>query len=179
MEKFIFVKAYVLASLKMWYKFSADQPRVPAGDPRGGEWVSQEGIGGRAAGGVFTVGINGRTYLGGQFLPESTEAAAEKEQTRLNKVAKEYINRKQEVAPYVWELPPTETSIPITRQLTGRVVWDFDNRKYDWEATSQAIRDSSLPSNAEELVRRFNSGERWMEMTQEQFDNIYKPKKKK
>ena len=43
MEKFIFVKAYVLASLKMWFalKYDPDQPRVPAGNETGGEWTSE------------------------------------------------------------------------------------------------------------------------------------------
>ena len=45
MEKFIFVKAYILASLKMWValKYDPDQPRVPAGNETGGEWTSEGG----------------------------------------------------------------------------------------------------------------------------------------
>ena len=40
---FIYVKAYILASLKMWFalKYDPDQPRVPGGSgERSGEWTS-------------------------------------------------------------------------------------------------------------------------------------------
>jgi hypothetical protein len=52
------------------------------------------------------IGANGKPYQKGQFIAE------QKEYQRTNKLKSKGL-KKVEVAPYVWEVPPNETSKSI------------------------------------------------------------------
>jgi hypothetical protein len=137
-------------------KFSATQPREPAGSPEGGQWVNQEEPGGRAQGGVTTIGINDNVYLGGQFLPKTE---LDKQNNERRKKRKKYMERKQEIAPYIWELPPSFDVDSIYKKLGGIV--PFRNGKfYPEELSQQTINDYRI-IDIFGLSAKYNSGERW------------------
>ena len=100
-------------------------------------------------------GKNGLFYNGGEFLP-STQLAP---MTGGKKNAK---TRKQEIAPYTWEVPPTEKHYSIYRQVAGVfAVRDGDKLKF---AASQQTLDyfKTTKEEAEKLIEMWNNGERWI-----------------
>lgn len=147
------------------------------------KFVPQEKPGGRAAGGVFTVGMNEETYRGGQFLPTT---ALKKMYTARKKVdqkyateEEKYLNTKQQVAPYKWEYPPNTNSKPISSHISGTTniptVMHGNEFAYDIDAarkitpnpvsTGNGYRQRT-PQEWEDVIQlaiRFNKGERWFE----------------
>lgn len=149
---------------------------APSGGGR--ERVQQSEGGGRASGGVITEGINQRDYLGGQFLPNSTEQNASQERARMEKRSKEYMQRKQEIAPFVYDTPPTPSSTSVYKEIAGVVPYEKPSDTFTIVGMSQnTIQYAGGIERIGPLVSLYNSGVRWTEMNQQKFDNIYKPKK--
>ncbi len=104
-------------------------------------------------------GINGEWYEGGQFLPSSPATVKGEFKT----VGEQYnATRKQEVAPYVWQVPPTAESRSIYRMVAG-VFGKIVKGKMTMVASDQTFRYYKMTrSHVQELCDRWNSGERWV-----------------
>lgn len=115
------------------------------------------------AGGEY--GLNGEWYEGGQFLPSSPETVK-----GAQKKVKRTGGRKQQVAAYVWEIPPTDTAKSIFAELGGTYV-ERDGDKFkrfepylkycastfkDWDETIKGWK-------LDELIKMYNEGEKWFE----------------
>ncbi len=104
--------------------------------------VQQEDKGGRAAGGVITVGINDKTYLGGQFLPNTPEQIAAQYGKKAAKNAMTWMERKQEVAPYEWEQPSTPLERAIFTVMSGQmrdVYFDRNTKQWKYDSRSRFV----------------------------------------
>ena len=144
------------------FAYDPNQPRDPKGSETGGEWVKQVTPGGRAAGGVKTIGINDAQYRGGQFLPSSEQGkfyrAREKQQ-------KEYLEKKQEVSPYKWEKPPAINQRTIFPQIAGIFKYDKESDTFIIDSISQATKEYLGKSYNKKIewIKLYNSGLRWYE----------------
>jgi len=102
------------------------------------------------------IGINGDTYAKGQFLPSSPLTV--KGEIKSNKVIG---TRKEEIAPYVWEVAPVGMTSIFTKigGIFGKVV----NGKFviNTNGNTLAYFKKSL-QEVEELANRWNNGERWI-----------------
>ena len=105
------------------------------------------------------VGINGSEYEGGQFLP-SSPLTVKGMQPQSHRRA----SRKQEIANYVWEVPPTAGHISIYRQIAGTAArWDWDNKCFEVVSSDEILAYLGMSrEQAQNLVNRWNAGERWM-----------------
>jgi len=146
--------------------------------------VHQDEPGGRAAGGVVTVGVNDREYMGGQFLPYSPEQWKAAYGRKAATAAKTYLEKKQEVAPYVWEKPGDPLDYPVWNYVNigrflGKASFDRATRqiKFDendpprlatMERGGKSIDDPAwrLPDNTwlttRQLIHAYNSGTMWL-----------------
>lgn len=111
-------------------------------------------------------GLNGEWYKGGQFLP-SSETTIKGMQNQASITAKP---RKQEVAPYLWVVSEKQAIWPSISNLvkfvgkttyskeTGKVgqveVVSFNHKAMGW--SDEGLREF------EQLVERWNQGERWL-----------------
>lgn len=87
------------------------------------------------------VGVNGEFYAGGQFLP-STEAPKGPAKGARKP-------GKQEVAPYVWELPPTPGARAIWGQINAWVTRDGNG----YVAFEPAFRNARLTPEQDARLR--------------------------
>lgn len=141
--------------------------------------VHQETPGGRAVGGVVTIGMNEETYAGGQFLPSTTlrkmAGAKRKVDTKYATEEERYLNTKQQTEPYVWEKPPSTDSRPISMILSSTTIPLLSGKKFGYDiekarktvpnpvATYSGYRQRT-PAEWEEMINlaiKFNNGERW------------------
>lgn len=103
-------------------------------------------------------GANGEFYKGGAFI--NTVAENPKGSTKSKKAT-----RKQEVAPYVWEVAP-EGMMSVYGQLAGfeLPIWEngklvgfvFNKNLCGMYATAEAI------ARREMLIAKYTQGERWV-----------------
>lgn len=107
-------------------------------------------------------GVNGAFYEGGQFLPSSpTTVKGEFSRTKATQQAKP---RKQEIAPYKWEVSE-QTS--IWAMVNGwckfhKTGYSKETGAQGWlEVVSGGYNGSHWEAN-QELADRWNNGERWM-----------------
>jgi len=115
------------------------------------------------------VGKNGEWYEGGQFLPSSE--TTEKGQNSRAKTAGQNKPRKQEIAPYKWELSDRQAIWP---KCGVGAYTRFIKTGYSKETGSQGYLETVEDTNfwletpveiqeqVRELVSRWNAGERWM-----------------
>ena len=107
-------------------------------------------------------GKNGEWYEGGQFLPssETTEKGA------FSKDQRQARPRKQEIAPYRWEISGKSAIWPKVE-----AVCKFHKTGYSKETGAQGwLEIVAIPSSwtqegieeVRELVKKWNSGERWI-----------------
>ncbi len=108
-----------------------------------------------------TIGLNGEFYEGGQFLPNSTNTI--KGEFSQAKAAKQAQPRKQEIAPYKWEISNLQ-SIWVT--VSGwckfhKTGYSKENgTEGQLEVVSGGYDGSHWEAN-QELATRWNNGERW------------------
>lgn len=106
------------------------------------------------------IGMNGQHYAGGQFLPHTTLP-------KQPPAVRRQGTRKQEVLPYRWELPPTETARSIFHMLAG--CWATLDRANMQLADTAPARFLAMHGEIvfgwhyRELIALFNQGERWFE----------------
>jgi hypothetical protein len=103
--------------------------------------------------------MNGESYKGGQFLP-NTENTVKGAQNGTKIKA----TRKQQVAPYVWEVPPAEGLRAIFRHA-GQTL------RYDWKTNTMQLNDvnwdwfdqygAGSRERAQASADKWNAGERW------------------
>ena len=108
-----------------------------------------------AKGGEF--GANGEWYEGGKFI--NTVPANKKREG-----SKPRGTGKQEIAPYVWEVPP-EGKRSLYRQFAGvfgKVVDGVAVLRTDAQMEQTCRYMGVTLSDASELVGRWNAGERWL-----------------
>ena len=104
-----------------------------------------------------TIGINGSSYDGGQFLPQSamTIKGAQKTSKTTRKA------RKVEIANYEWAYAPTADHISIWANIVGIfAISDGDRLVYSAKPETLAYYGRT-ESWARDLVERWNAGERW------------------
>jgi hypothetical protein len=102
------------------------------------------------------IGINGDTYKGGQFLPSSPDTI-KGAMGKADKKAKAYMSRKQEVAAYKWETPPTADSIAIYPTLGGIELFNRDTGTF-------SLNENFTGGNIEKRmvnIEAWNSGQMW------------------
>lgn len=109
-------------------------------------------------------GVNGEFYRGGQFLPSSPtmEKGAFKQSKRRKGTGK------QEIEPYVWEIPPTETAKPVNLAMFVAMPVREGREIVGYERYEPAIRGSLKDEmfmgwHIDELIEMYNSGQRWFE----------------
>lgn len=102
------------------------------------------------------VGMNGSFYQGGEFLP-STQLPP------MPKAAKQTGTGKQEIANYVWEVPPTPDHKSIFTRIAGKVAgWKVWNQELHFVGTENSLAYTGLSRDeAEDLIAIWNRGERW------------------
>lgn len=101
-------------------------------------------------------GMNGEQYLGGQFLPNTT---LPKQDPKARRTA----TRKQEIAPYVWDVPATPEARSIYTMIAGASAqWDVYKVSFKpfWPYLSQ--QDKATQERHTDLINRWNAGERWV-----------------
>ncbi len=105
-------------------------------------------------GGAF--GANGEWYEGGKFI--NTIAANEK---RAAKAAQK-ANRKQEIEPYVWAVPPVAGQMSLLRRFAGVFGNVRNNVAYvDCKEVTLAYYGVTL-AEVQEWVDAYNRGQRWI-----------------
>lgn len=104
-------------------------------------------------------GMNGERYEGGQFLPSTTLPKMTPKDTKRG-------TGKVEIAPYVWEVPPTPEYQSIYRQIAGIVA-----RWVEYQIRLEVIPEGNdkpfeyykiTREQAQALVDAWNRGERWV-----------------
>lgn len=106
------------------------------------------------------VGMNGEFYAGGTFLPNTQLP----KMTPQQKVAKKYLESKQEVEMNKWEYPPSEDVNSIYKRLSGGVPYNRENNKFIIGKMSQKTIDYMGGYDyLNKLVTAYNSGQRWIE----------------
>ena len=104
-------------------------------------------------------GKNGEWYEGGKFIANTDRA---KGQPKAN-------TRRQEVAPYKWEVSPTGYETPIWRKIDNYITLNNDvatlskdqiqrtANAYNWKMDVEKFAEELAP-----LVEKWNAGERWI-----------------
>lgn len=107
------------------------------------------------------IGMNGMRYEGGQFLPNTTLPKQASRKFRKGK--------KEEVAPYTWEVAPTETARPIYKLIAGSVAqWAVRGERLERYEPCISVRgETILGYTIDELIDGWNAGERWVEPREE------------
>lgn len=102
------------------------------------------------------VGINGYHYNGGEFLPSTQLPPKPQRQSKPG-------TGKQEIANYTWEVPPTPEHKSIFTRIAGKVAgWKVWNQELQFVGTENSLAYVGLTrEEAEDLINRWNSGERW------------------
>jgi hypothetical protein len=100
-------------------------------------------------------GTNGEFYEGGKFLPSTRRPKGQA-------VAKA-VTRKQEVAPYKWEVPPAAGLRSLFGMLSGSIAkYDHATGRLVYDAPDAYLAHVGLtPDEARALVGRWNAGDRW------------------
>lgn len=105
------------------------------------------------------VGINGERYEGGQFLPSSPETVKGAQGNGRKKATPK--PRKQEVAPYKWDFPPSAQARSIYSLITNFAT--LENGRFVFTASDQAIEYFNLDvAETMDLIEKYNSGQRWV-----------------
>jgi len=101
------------------------------------------------------IGANGELYKGGQFIAESDKT--------LKGSTKRKPPKKQEIAPYKWEVAPEEGLQSIFTQITYYCKW-ADGYDSTFEVIPGIVKSNNADlEQIQDLVNRWNNGERWYE----------------
>jgi hypothetical protein len=99
------------------------------------------------------IGANGDWYEGGKFIATTDHAK--------NRKRKKISTGRQEVAPGVWEIPPTPGAVSIYRRARGAVAFDdktglfVPNRTENLEAVKAYCPGAFIAADL------YNAGQRW------------------
>lgn len=100
------------------------------------------------------IGANGEFYEGGKFIARTEKAKSQKEAYRAT--------RKQNVAPYVWEVAPEAGLVAIFPSLSGVEIFNRETGAFQFNSdlcggfgTPEAI------ASRQHRIAAFNSGKRW------------------
>lgn len=94
------------------------------------------------------IGANGKAYVKGQFIAEQAECHTT--------ATKGKSSGKQEIAPYVWEVPEDSTQRSIYSFISAFVNFHTGARLYE------AAAFSNIPAEQlDSLADRYEAGERW------------------
>ena len=104
------------------------------------------------------IGANGSFYKGGQFVNDSgvEEKRAARERAKI-------LSRKQEVAPYVWECPPSVDAQSAFKVAAG--VCPFDRRANTFGPVPDGYAAYIGPEGAARIDAArvaYNAGVRWL-----------------
>lgn len=117
------------------------------------------------------IGANGEAYKGGQFIAEhpDTEKGRKRPTSR----------GKKQIAPYVWELPPSPAHFPLMDLAWGigskwvefgvTIQWDDEEAQRIawnmWRSSLDAKHDMAQGFIVDrlEMIARYNRGERWLD----------------
>ncbi len=102
------------------------------------------------------IGANGEFYNGGEFIA-TTEAAKKAADAKIAK----HMGRKQEVEPYKWELPTSETARTIN--IFMGVFLKQDRSTGLASVVSYNGPMEGFGYSADELAALWNNGQRWVE----------------
>ncbi len=103
------------------------------------------------------IGMNGESYKGGEFLPNTQLASQHKDR----KVAAK--TRKQEFEPYRWDFAPSAGVKSIFVQLSGNYgKYNRSNNTFEVFAPYVSNLPADQQARATDLVSRYNAGERWV-----------------
>lgn len=107
------------------------------------------------AGGEY--GVNGEFYQGGEFLPSSPTTV----KGEVKKSETVFKPRKQQIAPYVWEVQPFENARSLYTEIevfTQEVDGQFKIVAREKTLTYFSVDREELQT----LVDEYNSGTRWI-----------------
>jgi len=108
-----------------------------------------------------TIGMNGERYEGGQFLPSTTLP-------KMTPAQQKAATRKQEIAPYTWEVAPSPELRSIYRLIAGTYAkWKEFGVSFEpflpfIERCEEQYPDFNRATYIN-LIERWNNGERWTE----------------
>lgn len=105
------------------------------------------------------IGINGEQYDGGQFLPSSPMTV--KGQFKTSKKAK--TARKQEIAPYKWEVAPADNLKSIYTYIILFAAMNDSGKLQSFGNLEAMEHYGRTEKEIIELSNKWNAGERWME----------------
>lgn len=109
-------------------------------------------------------GKNGQYYAGGQYLPNT-------ELPKMPRSTRKRGSGKQEIAPYTWEVPPTDGYRSIYKRTAGilaRPDWEGDFHQLVFSASEQTLGYFQVSEReARELVAQYNAGSRWVRETED------------
>jgi hypothetical protein len=100
------------------------------------------------------IGANGKAYQKGQFIAEQPFYIG-----RAKNVAK---SKKQEIAPYVWEIPEDSEMKSIFKFI--QQIYNFNYKSIKWEIVKHLNLNEKQVNS---LVIRYENGERWFFPNQE------------
>lgn len=101
------------------------------------------------------VALNGEFYHGGEFLP-TTQMASQHRGKAAPKA------RKQNVEGYTWDFAPVAGQIAIYPQLSGTMQYDRNTNTFSVFAPYYSKLDAAQQQRFDDLIARFNRGERWV-----------------
>ncbi len=101
-----------------------------------------------------TTAINGEFYSGGEFLPTTTMPSQ-------SKAEKKAATRKQNVEGYKWEVAPAAGMIAIYPQLSGVQKYDRNTNTFSPFVPYYSNLSAGAQTRADELMSKYNAGERW------------------
>jgi len=108
------------------------------------------------------IGMNGEFYQGGQFMPNSKTTIKGATGTSERRKG----TGKQEIEPYVWEVPPTATAKAIKTAMTiAMPIWE-GRKVVGFKRFEPAIKHYGEMFNGwhiDELIEMYNNGQRWFE----------------
>jgi hypothetical protein len=104
------------------------------------------------------VGANGRAYVKGQFIAEQAEYLGAATKTKKG-------SGKQEIEPYVWEVPESPEMKSIYRFIQG-VFGDLASGQINEKAIAFHGED---PKKIQSLIARYQQGDRWYFPNQETY----------
>jgi len=104
-------------------------------------------------------GANGDFYKGGTFINTVADRPKGRTQSRRKK------RKKIEIAPYVWEFPPTEKAVSLWSQLAGIYArYDRKTKTLVFDCLPETLAFyGSTEDEVKDLIAKWNAGDRWIE----------------
>lgn len=101
------------------------------------------------------IAMNGEFYAGGEFLPTTAMPSQSSAKVKAD-------TRKQNVEGYKWEVAPTAGLIAIYPQLAGVQQYNRNTNTFSPFMPYYSKLSAEAQQRADELMSRYNAGERWI-----------------